>query len=620
MTQSVFELNYVTSLWVFCAVMTSSFASAKTELQLSQEKECQDFITSLPGDFKRGYLDVPLDYSKPKGEKIKVFYFTRYSKGKLPVVFINGGPGGANREFSNFMALEDRFGIGMIYMDQRGTGCSTRNPEVVDVKTAATTAHFAARNIVRDHEVLRKHLLGKNGKWILFGQSFGGWVVERYISMHPEYLLAAHNYGGSSYPTEMERFAQGMRSSIEAFKKFYEVFPGSKEKIKKVQSMLTPDKCFPTNETESVCGGAIVGLVLLSEFYSENTWFRINDLINNAVDCKDDSCLFLADGRLNPKYWESFKSQKHNQSLLDQFWNSKGRPLNNIAKIGQDQSFISPNNPNASVDIEVAKKIVAAEVGNLEESLPFNYADVLTQSYKSKASRDRVASVFKKTRVISPWSVAELKRGLERNKSLKYYVYMGDFDGISNNPNYEDRPLPKDQVTYIRFPNSGHYGYQDEELFWKNLTGQPNIKLFAESARIIRENGENVTLIKTRRVGSSRQINELTPSESKNEVIYVGLGTSTYNKELKQKVKGKFALIDRGEATISVKAKHAFEAGAVGFIIANNAVFPDKAFITNISDAPVDIPGIVIARSEGQIIKDLLNSGTSFKIELLWND
>lgn len=83
------------------------------------------------------------------------------------------------------------------------------------------------------------------------------------------------------------------------------------------------------------------------------------------------------------------------------------------------------------------------------------------------------------------------------------------------------------------------------------------------------------------------------------QMAFGGLGKP---EELK-KVKGKIALIERGEITFTEKAKNALEAGATAVVIYNNT---KGAFIGNI-DQPIDIPVATLSKKEGEKLKKIIS-------------
>jgi pimeloyl-ACP methyl ester carboxylesterase len=154
-------------------------------------------------------VEVPLDHDDPDGERITVFarevVAPRKRDQKLPwLLFLQGGPGARaprppNRSGWLGRALADHR---VLLLDARGTGRSTPAtrqtlPRRGDAATQARyLMHFRADAIVRDAELLRRHLLGEQGRWSLLGQSYGGFVALTYLSLAPESLEKVLVAGG----------------------------------------------------------------------------------------------------------------------------------------------------------------------------------------------------------------------------------------------------------------------------------------------------------------------------------------------------------------------------------------------------------------------------------------
>ncbi|KAF8911649.1 alpha/beta-hydrolase [Gymnopilus junonius] len=155
------------------------------------------------------FFSVPLDYSNPEGQKIRVF--ARHviprdkaekpeDEAKLPFCIVPSSSGFPGELYTK--------GYQVIWLDQRGTGLSTPlSPESLpdNVKTDEDIAqylkHFRADSIVKDAEFIRKSLLGnkekpEDRKWTLAGQSFGGFCVITYLSFFPEGVKEAFITGG----------------------------------------------------------------------------------------------------------------------------------------------------------------------------------------------------------------------------------------------------------------------------------------------------------------------------------------------------------------------------------------------------------------------------------------
>lgn len=152
-------------------------------------------------------LDVPLDHSGPAdGERIELFAREIVRDGgedRPYLLYLQGGPGGrADRpaQLTGWLdrALED---YRVVLMDQRGTGLSTPADTLTVTARGDADAQaeylsrFRADAIVDDAELLRQELAG-DAPWSLLGQSFGGFVITRYLSVAPGSVREALVTGG----------------------------------------------------------------------------------------------------------------------------------------------------------------------------------------------------------------------------------------------------------------------------------------------------------------------------------------------------------------------------------------------------------------------------------------
>ncbi|KAJ7245289.1 alpha/beta-hydrolase [Mycena rebaudengoi] len=158
-------------------------SSADLEMSLS------DRLLSGSVKVVERFFNLPLDYSNPSGQKLRVFarhliptskVKTLEEQEKLPYC----GPGFecVLKEFSKFHLLCQihEHGYQTLWLDPRGTGLSTPfSAELVsgmtDVELFQYLKHFRADNIVRDCEAIRE-------KWTVLGQSFGGFCALTYMS------------------------------------------------------------------------------------------------------------------------------------------------------------------------------------------------------------------------------------------------------------------------------------------------------------------------------------------------------------------------------------------------------------------------------------------------------
>lgn len=207
---------------------------------------------------KNHYFNLPLDYSKPKSEKIQVFVreISRNEHNNLPyLLYLQGGPGYESpRPITNLEWIDyaSRF-YNILLLDQRGTGKSTQIKikdfsQYEQNEAVKKISLFRADNIVRDAEEIRKILIG-NKKWSILGQSFGGFCSVHYLSYYQYSLDRVFITGGlpplDAHPDDIYR-----RTFNRVFEKnilFYKKFPKAEINAKKIVRYLQNNKTLLPN-------------------------------------------------------------------------------------------------------------------------------------------------------------------------------------------------------------------------------------------------------------------------------------------------------------------------------------------------------------------------------------
>jgi pimeloyl-ACP methyl ester carboxylesterase len=194
-------------------------------------------------------LSVPLDHSRPEGERITVFareVADLDGRDRPLLVFLQGGPGfeavRPTRHPSSpgwlDRALQD---YRVLLLDQRGTGRSSPIGALEGLSAqeqAQRLAHFRADAIVRDAEWIRRELGVE--RWSVLGQSFGGFCVTTYLSLAPEGLREAFITGG--LPPLGNRLDDAYRATyartLERNRRYYERYPGDRERVRALHERL----------------------------------------------------------------------------------------------------------------------------------------------------------------------------------------------------------------------------------------------------------------------------------------------------------------------------------------------------------------------------------------------
>lgn len=174
------------------------------------------------------HLQVPLDHDNPDGQTITIFArevccldaahvhtlqhlpypgsklrlvlkvtaIDKYPNAALPLLcYFQGGPGFQSPAPSDSLCWLNSAtkSFRVVLLDQRGTGkstpvrMSTLNAVGDDDQAQAKyCSFFRADSIVKDAELLRRHLTPDNMPWSILGQSFGGFCCVEYLSKFPE--------------------------------------------------------------------------------------------------------------------------------------------------------------------------------------------------------------------------------------------------------------------------------------------------------------------------------------------------------------------------------------------------------------------------------------------------
>lgn len=203
------------------------------------------------------FFRVPLDHLQADDERqitihIRICASRDLSDSQLAtakhLVFFQGGPGfecGAVPQNSGMLRFLLRRNYTVIYLDQRGTGMSTPlTSETIALEGSldsqvAYCKKFRADSIVRDCELIRRGL--GISKWTLLGQSYGGFIILTYLSLHPESLEAVILTGGMA-PISQKQPDEVYHRLVKKIEKrneeFYDKYPQDITRVNTILSYL----------------------------------------------------------------------------------------------------------------------------------------------------------------------------------------------------------------------------------------------------------------------------------------------------------------------------------------------------------------------------------------------
>ncbi|MFE6968200.1 alpha/beta hydrolase family protein [Isoptericola sp. NPDC057653] len=264
---------------------------------------------------------VPLDWSRPDGEQIRVFWREVVDPDRrgddLPLlVYLQGGPGGASpRPLDRGGWIDEALKTYRVVLpDQRGTGRSTPldGEEVAargDAEAGADyLACFRADSIVADLEhVRRTHYDGR--RWASLGQSFGGWITLAYLSTAPEGLTACYVTGGiPGTPASADEVYRRTFARAEAkTRRYYDLYPQDVEAVAAIADRLAAgDVRLPDGDALTVHRFQSLGIDLGMKPGSERLHWLVDDAFVRPGRLSHgflEQVLVRSSSASNPLFW-----------------------------------------------------------------------------------------------------------------------------------------------------------------------------------------------------------------------------------------------------------------------------------------------------------------------------
>jgi pimeloyl-ACP methyl ester carboxylesterase len=213
-------------------------------------------VNPRPGYVTREHvIQVPLDHADPGSAPLEVFAREVVLPDKATddrpcLLYLQGGPGGkaprpVDTEGWLGAALETHR---LVLLDQRGTGRSSPVTaatigDMPAAEQAAYLRHFRADSIVADAELLRRRLLGDDGRWDTLGQSYGGFLTLAYLSQAPQGLRRCHITGGVPplTATADDVYRRTYPRVAARTREFYARYPDDARAVRRIADRLAAD-------------------------------------------------------------------------------------------------------------------------------------------------------------------------------------------------------------------------------------------------------------------------------------------------------------------------------------------------------------------------------------------
>lgn len=415
---------------------------------------CPQFIASLPQNYVHDWVNVPEEPGNPNSPTLKVFYYHPKTLTGEVTLFLNGGPGGNSHGTHELLdkslgkfSLTDK--VSFVYMDQRGTGCSSDYPDDPrDEKILERARWYGTRGIAADAEAVREKLMGSK-PWSVLGQSYGAFIVHRYAVLYPDSLHKALAYANTINADPLKRAKDRIASQFFAWDRYFDQYPGDRARIKLLLTQLTPSTCLTTPDNQHVCGYELISPLVSQSLGFMDTWPKIHKTLSLMVP---QDMLQLE--KIKKFASATFSSHKHFQNMSLYTINIYDR---NVAPLDFDQCTQ-----------------IAAQIKSDTPTAP-EFGSYLTEcSVDTQFKRQSVG--FKKVKTYfgdrnDHLTVDALKTALEGPARGKFYLYSAEFDPYVPARSFaEELAEVRDLVTYRSFPGTGHEGFFTQNQVLLDLT------------------------------------------------------------------------------------------------------------------------------------------------------
>lgn len=398
----------------------------------------------LTGFNVNGTITVPEDYNQPLGRQIEVYYYGRITKGTEPVVFFNGGPGsdshGSAQVINSHTAPEIKK-LSWIYIDQRGTGCSSPFPDTPTMETVERLTHYTSEEIVKDSEAIREKLFGKSSQWKIFGQSYGGLIVHRYAMNSPQSILAAYAHGFSLMNNPSQWLELRILSQKRVIETYFKKYPQDRAKIDQIRAGIPSTQCFTDGDTK-ICGNAVIDALTIFLGFT-NSWPTMNRTISG---------LLTPNGTVSQISLNTFVS-----NYVFGVYNGSGLA----------GSVISMTEVAASESDQIAcQKVNQAILASGDDPNLWSINECRLLGSFSNTQWDQLLSQLHIQKQMTP---GQLKSSLATNP-VPFFLYAGMNDVFVPVETFKEEIAELGSlIQFQQFQNSGHEGFYTEPQVWSDL-------------------------------------------------------------------------------------------------------------------------------------------------------
>lgn len=465
---------------LYCALIACSKPSSdrdwpKPNSQTPKEyndtsEECRDFVDALPSDWVRGFITVNENANDPKSPQLRIFYYGRWLEGQTPTLFINGGPTsdshGDYRVMTNTgLAAAAWSHAPILFFDQRGNGCSSKYPQGNSSEILARLKYYGSTAIVNDAEAIRKSLFGDK-PWSIFGQSYGAWVVHRYVTLYPYSVKNAFAHANAITVEPIQRLADRVMAQNRVLNTYFGQYPDDQKRLETLRRFLTPSTCYPIlAKSNQRCGyGAIQTLVTRMAFVPRWPW--IHSWLKTIVVINDNSITY------DPNAMSDFVRKNAFSQVVDSSNNKYWAQLI-IDRYDRDVPSFDRHTCESIYDILRSR-------GEQPESYLLHECMTAMQYSADEnflKDRDLRLKAFEAANGNDHLTIDSFRSALLQKAQTFFYLYAGLLDNMVPVENFEyEISKVSALVHYRRFATSGHDGFYTEPQIARDVLGLSILK------------------------------------------------------------------------------------------------------------------------------------------------
>lgn len=473
MIAKLFPLKSLFRVSVGIQILTIGFLLFSTTRALSlpllsralfQPKEltstCQQYLETLKKDgFTFDWLIVPETSEETQNRDLQIFYYYRAPlNAKTAVLFFNGGP--AADSHLSYQLFDDKIrdlGIGkqisLIYMDQRGTGCSSPYPEGNDPEILRRLKNYGSRSIVQDAEALRSKLFGPATPWKIYGQSYGAHIVHRYVSLYPESIRGAYAHANTLNSDPIARLAARIYSQHRVLELYLKKYPKDRGAFAMLDQILSdPSYCIEYNGNQNICGFSISEAIIPILTFSQK-WAQLHDLINSMIRFQPQPGIFSPSRKDIVAFVKKYiPPSNESVSWALAVLNEYDRNL-----VPQDLEFCTQ-----------AYQYIEKQFNIKPQEMHINECQAALQFQLASNKRPFVLEALAGQKDFL--TLTSFKHVLLKMNLGALFLYSGERDCLVPKESFvEEVEFLGDAIRYTHFPNSGHEGFVTEPQIWIDL-------------------------------------------------------------------------------------------------------------------------------------------------------